>query len=59
MEQPLFMITEDGRCYCQVADGIANVYVVMADFIAKWQMELPLRVSDGTWWMLYPSWQME
>ena len=26
--------------------------VVMADVNAKWQMELPLRVSDGAWWML-------
>ena len=52
IEQPLFMVIEDGRCYCQVADGIATVYVVMADVNAKRQLELPLRVSDGAWWML-------
>ena len=45
-------ILKDGRCYCHVADGMATVYFVMADVIAKWQMELPLRVGDGTWQML-------
>ena len=34
-----------GRCYCQVADVIATIYV-MADVTAKWQVELPLRVGD-------------
>ena len=42
-------ILKDGRCYCHVADGIATLYIVMADVNAKWQMELPLRVDDGTW----------
>ena len=42
-------ILKDGRCYCHVADGIATMYIVMADIVAKWQMELPLRVGDGTW----------
>ena len=32
-------ILKDGRCYCHVADGMATVYFVMADVIAKWQME--------------------
>ena len=45
-------ILKDGRCYCHVADGMATVYFVMGDVIAKWQMELPLRVGDGTWQML-------
>ena len=44
-------ILKDGRCYCHVADGMATLFV-MADVIAKWQMELPLRVGDGTWQML-------
>ena len=52
-------IFKDGRCYCQVADGMATVYFVMADVIAKLQMKLPLRVGDGIWQMLLPSWQME
>ena len=52
MEQPLLILLKDGRCYCQVADGIATMYIAMADVIAKWQMELPLRVADGAWWML-------
>ena len=32
-----------GRCYCQVADGIATLVIVLADVIAKWQMEWPLQ----------------
>ena len=32
-----------GRCYCQVADGIATLIIVLADVIAKWQMEWPLQ----------------
>ena len=28
-------ILKDGRCYYHVADGIATVYFVMADVIAK------------------------
>ena len=36
MEQPLYIVLEDGRCYCQVADGIANMYIVR-----RWQMLLP------------------
>ena len=47
-----FLLLKDGRCYFQVGDGIATMYIVMADVIAKWQMELPLKVGDGTWWML-------
>ena len=35
-------VLKDGRCYSQY------IYV-MADVIAKWQMELPLRVGDGIW----------
>ena len=38
--------TEFGRCYCQVADVIAPVFYVMADVIAKRQMEFPLRAGD-------------
>ena len=51
MEQPLCIVLEDGRCYCQMADGSSHyVYCEkMADVIAKWQMELPLRVGDGAW----------
>ena len=52
MEQPLFMVLEDGRFYGQVADGIAAVYIVMENVMAKWHMELPLRLGDGAWWML-------
>ena len=47
-----FILLKDGRCYCQVADGTATMYIVMANVIAKWQVELPLRVGYGTWWML-------
>ena len=32
-----------GRCFCQVADGIATLIIVLADVIAKWQMEWPLQ----------------
>ena len=35
-----------GRCYCQVADVKSLFTYVMADVIAKWQMELPIRVGD-------------
>ena len=32
-----------GRCYCQVADGMATLIIMLADVIAKWQMEWPLQ----------------
>ena len=47
-----FILLKDGRCCCHVTGGTATMYIVMANIIAKWQMELPLRVGDGTWWML-------
>ena len=32
-----------GRCYCQVADGMATLIIMLADVIAKWQREWPLQ----------------
>ena len=43
------LVLKDGRCYCQVPMLWPLFIYVMADVIAKWQMELPLRVGDGTW----------
>ena len=43
-----FILLKDGRCYGQVADGTATMHIVMADAIAKWQMQLPLRVVPQT-----------
>ena len=40
MEQPLFIVLEEGRHYCQVAGGIATIYTVR-----RWQMLLP----SGRW----------
>ena len=42
-----------GRCYCQVADGITALFVVLADVIAKWQMEWPPQ-GWKCWQMLLP-----
>ena len=36
-----------GRCYCQVADGMATLIIMLADVIAKWQMEWPLQGWSG------------
>ena len=36
----LCMVLEDGKCYCQVTDGIATLYIVR-----RWQMLLP----SGRW----------
>ena len=46
-----------GRCYCQVADGIATLVIVLADVIAKWQMEWPLQ--GGVLADVIAMWQME
>ena len=35
-----YIVLEDGRCYCQVADGITTLYS-----IRRWQMLLP----SGRW----------
>ena len=43
------LVLKDGRCYCQVADVMSTVYLCDGNVIAKWQVELPLRVGDGTW----------
>ena len=46
-----------GRCYCQLADGIATLIIVLADVIAKWQMEWPLQ--GGVLADVIAMWQME
>ena len=48
MEQPLYIVLEDDRCYCQVADGIATMYIVR-----RWQMLLP-----GGRWNNHLGWVM-